>query len=75
MARRHADDNVVCWVICCRRDARLRPATPGYPTISSAFDRAARDIRDGRDVQESLDEAVDTIERDIADNRDYGFHE
>lgn len=55
--------------------ARLRPATPGYPTISSAFERAARDIRDGRDVQEALDEAVDAIERDIADNRGYGFHE
>ncbi|QTF91978.1 extracellular solute-binding protein [Halomonas sp. BM-2019] len=55
--------------------ARLRPATPGYPTISSAFERATRDIRDGRDVLTALDEAVDAIERDIADNRGYGFHE
>lgn len=53
--------------------ARLRPETPAYPIISSVFERAARDIRDGADVQGALDEAVDAIERNIADNRGYGM--
>ncbi|GAA0584431.1 hypothetical protein GCM10008997_36670 [Halomonas salifodinae] len=53
--------------------AQLRPETPAYPIISSVFERAARDIRDGGDVQAALDEAVDAIERNIADNRGYGM--
>jgi multiple sugar transport system substrate-binding protein len=53
--------------------AMQRPATPAYPIISSSFERAARDIRDGGDVQRALDEAVDSIERNISDNQGYGF--
>ncbi|QTF91979.1 extracellular solute-binding protein [Halomonas sp. BM-2019] len=53
--------------------AQLRPETPAYPIISSVFARAGRDIRDGGDVQAALDEAVDAIERNIADNRGYGM--
>ncbi len=55
--------------------AQLRPETPAYPIISSVFERAARDIRDGGDVQAALDEAVDAIERNIADNHGYGMDE
>jgi len=55
--------------------ARLRPATPAYPIISSTFETLARNIKDGADVQDALDEAVDTIERNIADNRGYGFNQ
>ncbi len=54
--------------------AKLRPATPAYPIISSTFETALRNIKDGADVQDSLDEAVDTIERNISDNKGYGFN-
>ncbi|MCP8686720.1 sugar ABC transporter substrate-binding protein [Marinobacterium sedimentorum] len=54
--------------------ARLRPATPAYPIISSTFETMARNIKDGADVQDSLDQAVDTIERNISDNKGYGFN-
>jgi multiple sugar transport system substrate-binding protein len=54
--------------------ARLRPQTPGYPIISSVFETALRNIKDGADVQDSLDQAVDTIERNISDNKGYGFN-
>jgi multiple sugar transport system substrate-binding protein len=50
-----------------------RPATPAYPIISTSFERAALAIRDGADVQDSLDDAVDNIEQDIQDNNGYGF--
>ncbi|GGB93690.1 sugar-binding protein [Marinobacterium zhoushanense] len=54
--------------------AKLRPATPAYPIISSTFETMARNIKDGANVQDALDEAVDTIERNIADNKGYGFN-
>ncbi len=57
------------------RYAVLRPATPGYPTISSQFERAGLAIRDGGNVQDALDDAVDAINRDIEDNGGYGFEE
>ncbi len=50
-----------------------RPATPGYPKISSAFGKVMLDVRHGTSVREALDEAVDAIEYDIARNRGYGF--
>ena len=53
--------------------ALARPATPAYPIISSAFDKAMSDLRGGRDAADALDEAVDTIERNIARNNGYGF--
>ena len=51
----------------------MRPETPAYPVISSAFDKAAQDIIDGLDPQDALDGAVDTIELNIEDNNGYGF--
>jgi len=53
--------------------AELRPATPAYPIISSTFETMARNIKDGANVQDALDDAVDTIERNISDNKGYGF--
>lgn len=53
--------------------ALKRPATPGYLMLSSAFEQAALSIRDGGNVQDALDDAVDAIERDIEDNSGYGF--
>jgi len=51
----------------------MRPPTPGYPVIASTFENTAREIALGADVQDMLDDAVDTIEQDIADNDGYGF--
>lgn len=47
--------------------ARVRPETPGYLTISSQFEQAGLSIRDGGNVQDALDDAVDNIEQDVAD--------
>jgi multiple sugar transport system substrate-binding protein len=55
------------------RYARPRPATPGYPAISAAFEKAMADVRAGKDAAEAMDEAVETIEHDIGRNGGYGF--
>ena len=55
------------------RFALLRPPTPGYLRISSEFEQAGLQIRDGANVQDTLDDAVDAIEQDIEDNSGYGF--
>ena len=51
----------------------MRPETPAYPVITSSFEKAVNDILDGGDVQDSLDKAVEAIERNIEDNNGYGF--
>ena len=48
-----------------------RPRTPAYPIISSAFQDAFRDVRNGREVQAALDEAAALIDRDFEDNHGY----
>jgi multiple sugar transport system substrate-binding protein len=48
-----------------------RPRTPAYPVITSAFQQAFADIRDGADVQKTLDRAVAVIDQDIRDNKGY----
>lgn len=53
--------------------ALVRPQTPGYLTLSSQFEQAGLSIRDGGNVQDALDDAVDSIEQDIEDNSGYGF--
>jgi multiple sugar transport system substrate-binding protein len=57
------------------RFAVIRPPTPGYLTISSQFEQAGLRIRDGGNVQDALDDAVDAIERDIESNNGYGFQQ
>ncbi len=52
-----------------------RPRTPAYPVISSAFERAFRALRDGAEVQSTLDRAVAAIDQDIEDNRGYPLPE
>jgi multiple sugar transport system substrate-binding protein len=49
------------------RFAVLRPATPGYLRISSEFEQAGIKLRDGANVQDTLDDAVDAIDQDIAE--------
>lgn len=56
-----------------RRYAVARPATPAYPALSSAFEKALADIRSGKDAAEALDEAVEAIEQNIKRNNGYGF--
>lgn len=48
-----------------------RPRTPAYPVVTTAFQEAFADIRNGGDVQQALDEAVATIDQDIEDNQGY----
>lgn len=48
-----------------------RPQTPAYPVISSLFRQAFADIRNGADVQQTLDRAARLIDRDIRDNHGY----
>ncbi|WP_298457179.1 extracellular solute-binding protein [uncultured Cellulomonas sp.] len=50
-----------------------RPPTPAYPVISSVFERAAKDIMNGADVQSTLDDAVQEIDTNIQSNDGYGF--
>lgn len=51
----------------------LRPETPAYPLISSSFERALKEVREGADAAEALDRAVEAIQQDLKRNRDYGF--
>ena len=48
-----------------------RPQTPAYPVITSAFQQAFIDIRNGGDVQNALDKAAAEIDQDIRDNKGY----
>ena len=45
--------------------AHPRPVTPAYPTITSTFASTLDDIIQGAPVEESLDQAVTTIDEDI----------
>lgn len=56
-----------------KRLAIARPATPGYPEISSAFAEAMMGVRHGKSVAAALTQAVDRIEIDIMRNFGYGF--
>ncbi len=53
--------------------ALIRPPTPGYPVMALVFEKAAADIANGADVQDTLDAAVDEIDADIEANSGYGF--
>lgn len=54
-----------------RAFARPRPATPAFTAISNAWYHAARDIMDGTDPRDALDDAADAIDQSIADNNGY----
>lgn len=56
-----------------KRYAVSRPASPAYPAMSSAFEKAMVDMRSGKDAAEALDEAVEAIEHNISSNNGYGF--
>ncbi|EAR51811.1 hypothetical protein OG2516_07096 [Oceanicola granulosus HTCC2516] len=50
----------------------VRPVTPGYVVAAKVFEKALADIANGADVADTLDAAVDEIDRDIEANQGYG---
>jgi multiple sugar transport system substrate-binding protein len=48
-----------------------RPQTPAYPVITSAFQEAFANIRNGLPVKTALDKATTTINLDLQDNQNY----
>ncbi len=48
-----------------------RPKTPAYPVITNTFAEVVQNIVTGADVQEELNDAVETIDQDIEDNQGY----
>jgi multiple sugar transport system substrate-binding protein len=48
-----------------------RPITPAYPAITTAFQTAFANTRDGADVKGELDKAVQAIDQDIQNNNGY----
>jgi len=48
-----------------------RPQTPAYPVITSAFQQAFVDMRNGGDIQIVMDKAAAAIDQDIRDNKGY----
>jgi multiple sugar transport system substrate-binding protein len=48
-----------------------RPQTPAYPVITSAFQEAFANIRNGLPVKTALDKAATTIKLDLQDNQNY----
>jgi len=56
-----------------QKSAVPRPITPGYPVITSAFQEAFLDIKNGAEVKATLDKAVRIIDEDISDNEGYRF--
>ncbi len=48
-----------------------RPQTPAYPVITSAFQEAFANIRNGLSVKTALDKAATTINVDLQDNQNY----
>lgn len=51
--------------------AVVRPETPAYPAISSAFAEAMNNIFGGADAQKELDKAAKKIDQTIEDNKGY----
>jgi len=48
--------------------AMVRPVTPGYPFIATTFAKAAQDIANGADPQQTLDQAVSEIDANQQSN-------
>lgn len=52
-----------------------RPKTPAYPVITTEFQNAFQQIRNGGSVKEALDVAARKIDQDLNDNQGYRFLE
>ena len=53
------------------KDFYVRPETPAYPAISTAFAEAVNNIVAGADVKKELDKAAKKIDQIIEDNNGY----
>jgi multiple sugar transport system substrate-binding protein len=54
-----------------QKHSETRPATPAFPIIDTAFNKAVGDIISGADVRKTLDKAVADIDADIRSNNGY----
>ncbi|MEJ7138222.1 sugar ABC transporter substrate-binding protein [Amphibiibacter pelophylacis] len=54
-----------------KRQATLRPVSPGYALASNAFEKALSDIANGGDAADALDSAADAIDADLKKNNGY----
>ncbi len=54
-----------------RQSSVERPRTPAYQVITSVFQQAFDEIRNGADVSKALHQAAAAIEQDIADSEGY----
>jgi multiple sugar transport system substrate-binding protein len=54
-----------------RQSSVERPRTPAYQVITSVFQQAFDEIRNGADVQKALHQAAAAIEQDITDSEGY----
>ena len=50
-----------------------RPKTPAYPVITTVFQQAFQQIRNGATVKQVLDRAAYKIDQDVRDNQGYPF--
>ena len=66
------DDDWRIFFEMMNRFAKPRPATPAFAAISNAWLRAMRDVMNGKDVRDALDDAVDDIDGVIEDNGGFG---
>jgi multiple sugar transport system substrate-binding protein len=51
-----------------------RPKTPAYPVITTEFQNAFQQVRNGGNVKQALDNAANKIDQDIRDNKGYPFY-
>jgi multiple sugar transport system substrate-binding protein len=56
-----------------KKDAVLRPPTPGYPFLTTTFAKAAQDIVAGGDPKKILDQAASDIDQNLKSNDNYGY--
>lgn len=56
-----------------KKDALIRPPTPGYPFLTTTFAKAAQDIISGGDPKKILDQAATDIDDNLKSNDNYGF--
>ncbi|KQV13271.1 sugar-binding protein [Kitasatospora sp. Root187] len=66
------DGSLHQFAVLSQKFALVRPATPGYPVISTTFEKAAKDVMNGADVKSTLDRAVQSIDSDLKSNNSYG---
>jgi multiple sugar transport system substrate-binding protein len=55
-----------------KKDAVLRPPTPGYPFLTTTFAKATQDIVAGGDPKKILDQAATDIDQNLKSNDNYG---